>query len=462
MTVRNGPEPDRLWRRDGSVLRLVVGLSDPEHEGVLLPALEEAGDIAITARCLGADQVLACLASGPVDAVLVSTDLHRLTSGVLADLTRQHVPLVLLTPDPDSARCQSLPVVVLSSQADPGAVRQGLVAAVQGGQRSAPMRSGEPQPPAATTVPAVNDPLTGCSVIAVVSGHGSPGRTTVALNLAAALAADASTVLVDADLAGPSLAAYLDADPTRNLAMLAHANPTTSEDWERTLAQETQPLGVDHPNADLLCGVPKPELTRAVSGEFFERLLIELGRRYRYVVLDIGAEIRGAEVAVHRTALTLASQILLVASADLVGLWHARATLGLLQSQLRLDPARLHLVINRHDRRFHHSRTEIEWALGTPMAALIPYDHQRVQRALLAQRPLVDDRRGPASRALLDLAERIQGERLTLPLEHADVGEPGWRRWLPLLKRGRRDRTNPTPEQNGGLRDDHPVAARSE
>jgi Mrp family chromosome partitioning ATPase len=54
-------------------------------------------------------------------------------------------------------------------------------------------------------------------VFAVASGHGAPGRSLVAVNLAATLGAVASMVLVDADLGGSSITAYLDADPTRNV-----------------------------------------------------------------------------------------------------------------------------------------------------------------------------------------------------------------------------------------------------
>ncbi len=460
--MRNGPEPERLGQFDRGVLRLVVGLGDPEREGLLLPALEAGSEIVVVERCLGADQVLEGVGRGPVDAVLVSADLHRLTSGVLADLARLRIPLVILARDPDAEHWQALPAVVLPSQAEPEAVRQALLTAVRDGRVPSPEPGGDPERSAVTAGSGDGCPSTACSVITVASGHGSPGRTTVALNLAVALAAAAPTILVDVDLAGPSIAAYLDADPTRNLAMLAHANPTTPEDWERAISQETQPLGASHPNAALLCGVPKPELTRAVSGAFVERLVAELGRRYHYVVLDTGAEIRGSALAAHRTALALASQILLVASADLVGIWHARAALSLLRSRLSLDPDRLQLVINRHDRRFHHSRSEIEWALGTPAATLIPYDHRRVQRALLVQRPLVHDRRGPARRALLDLAERIQAGKLTLPPEPTDAGEPGWMRRLfrnPAARSRHRDPAS--PEQEGGTRDDRPAAARA-
>src|SRR5690606_21681669 len=153
----------------------------------------------------------------------------------------------ILAPDSDAEHWHALPAIVLPSQADPEAVRQGLMTAVKGEHRVSLTLREDPQRSAAVLTPADNDPSTDYSVITVASGHGSPGRTTVALNLAVALGADSPTILVDADLAGPSIAAYLDADPTRNLAMLAHANPTMPEDWERALRQETQPLRAGHP-----------------------------------------------------------------------------------------------------------------------------------------------------------------------------------------------------------------------
>src|SRR5207237_10090599 len=93
------------------------------------------------------------------------------------------------------------------------------------------------------------------ALLAVTSGYGSPGRTTLAVNLAAALGTVAPTVLVDADLVGPSVAAYLDLDPTRNLYMLAHAEPETVRDWDRALDQELQSLDPRSRQAVALCGL---------------------------------------------------------------------------------------------------------------------------------------------------------------------------------------------------------------
>jgi len=397
-----------------SPFRLAAGLGDPEREQLLLSALGSTGDIVIAERCLSADQLVASVQRGSVDAVLVAYDLHRLTGSRLDEVVQSRLPLVLLAPDPDDEQWESFPGALLPLNAEVEVVYQAILAAIRGDRpRPSPQRAAA-EAPAIKTSGTPDEPET-LSVIALASGYGSPGRTTVAVSLAAALGAVAPTVLVDADLAGPSIAAWLDADPTRNISMLAHAEPETSRDWDRAIAQEVQPLHPRSPHGVVLCGVPKPEMRSLISIRFFERLVAELRQRYRYVILDTGADVLGAEVALHRAALAQAQQILLVASPDLVGLWHTRAALGVLQNQFALGTERIALLINRHDRRYHHSRVEIEWALGLPTAAIVPYDHGSLQRALAAQRPLILEGRSQAGRALVNLAELIHGGSIVLP-----------------------------------------------
>ncbi len=443
---------------DPAPLRLAVGLGDPERERALLPALSESGEFVVAERCLAADQLLACLERAHVDAALVASCLHRLNDSVLDELARTGVPLVLLASS-GGLRGQEFSGVVLPLEADAEAVRQALVSVVRGDRpRGDPPHAKEDRRPP-EPARALSPPPTTPSTIVVASGHGSPGRTTVALNLAVALGAVAPAVLVDADLAGPSLAACLDADPTRNLFMISHAAPETPRDWERALAQETQPLASCSPHGVVLCGVPKPEMRNGVSVSFFERLVAELQQRYRYVVLDVGADLLGPEAELHRAALRLGRQLLLVASADLVGLWHARTVLGLFSSTLQIDLDRTALIINGHDRRYHHGRTEIEWALGIPTAAVIPYDHGAAQRALAAQQPLVLQRRSRAARALLDLAERVHGGIVVLPPEPRRNGRARWLGWASAL-RLRRSRSHGVAGTEGKGAPDGRYAAR--
>jgi Flp pilus assembly CpaE family ATPase len=325
------------------------------------------------------------------------------------------VPLVLLaTAIIDETWRQAGTVIPV--EASPDTIREALLTTIRGG-------SFQPNPTQArlseTAAPAPDKshPAQTLTVLAVASGHGSPGRTTIALNLAVALGAVAPTLLVDADLGGASVAAALDLDPTRNLAMLAHAAPETPRDWERGFAQETQPLVARSPQGAVLCGIPKPELRANVTARFFERLLAEARRRYRYVVVDVGTDLLGADTSLHRLTLGLADQILLVSTADLIGLWHARSSMALLRSQLGIAPGAVVLLLNRYDRRYHHGRGEIEWTLGVSAGAVIPEDHARAQRAVAAQLPLILDRQSRAGRAVLELAERIHGGQVVLPPE---------------------------------------------
>src|SRR5438309_161021 len=79
-------------------LRLAVALGDPAREREILPRLGESSPFVVTERCLSADQLLSCLQTESIDAVLVAADLHRLSERMLGEIVRTGVPLVLLAP----------------------------------------------------------------------------------------------------------------------------------------------------------------------------------------------------------------------------------------------------------------------------------------------------------------------------------------------------------------------------
>ncbi|MFN8473860.1 MAG: cellulose synthase operon protein YhjQ/BcsQ [Anaerolineae bacterium] len=434
MSQSNPAQPQRLPDPLDARWRLAVGLGDPDRERALLPALRALGDFVVVERCLAADQLLACLQGRRADAAILAFDLHRLSQGVIADLRQTRVPLVTLAPDPNQERWRSLPGVVLPLDADAAMLERALTAALRG-ERPPPAEQDEPLT-LSPTQEARSQAPPALSLIALAGGYGSPGRTTLALNLAAALGAVAPTVLVDADLNNPSLAIHLDADPTRNLSMLAHAEPDTPRAWRHALDGETQPLAARSPHAVVLCGLPKPELRSQLTLPFFERLLEHLRLRYRYVILDVGAEVHGSESALHRAALQLADHTLVIVAADLVGLRQGQRALTYLTDTLGLPHERVAIILNRHDRHRHHSRPEIEWALDRPVAGVIPYDHAAVQRALDRQQPLLLAGKSRAGRAILDLAERLHAGQVVLPPEAPSKRRFPWRLNIKKSKTG--------------------------
>jgi Flp pilus assembly CpaE family ATPase len=420
-------------------LRLALGLGDQELEQRLRPALDAADDVVVVAQSLAADQLLQVVESRQADAAVVAWSLHRLNEAVLEQLDQSGLPVVLLVPDPDDERWRARRGPVLPLDTDAATIREVVLAARRGERSQTKSRTRirpTPEPVTLKAADAAEGPPHG--IIAVAGGVGSPGRTTVAINLATALGAAAPTVLVEADLSSPALAAYLDRDPSRNLCTLAHAVRDEPRAWGAALADELQPLARQSPLAVVLCGPPKREMRTSIAPAFLERLLVELAQRYRYVVVDVGTDLLGMESAAanHRAVLASARHVLAVSASDLVGLWHARTALDQLERQLGIDRRSVGLVLNRHDSRYHHGQSEVEWHLGAPIVAVVPFDHQASQRAIVEQRPLVVDPTSRASRALISLAERMHADKLHLASEPArqERSETWWRRVLPRAR----------------------------
>jgi Flp pilus assembly CpaE family ATPase len=398
---------------DAPPVRIALGLGDQELEQRLRPALDADAEVQGTVHCLAADQVLQAVQAREVDAVVLGWGLHRLTDALVTQLEHAHLPLVLLKPQDRPAVDHASRTVVVPPEVEPPVLRQALQAAVRG-TRPQPER---PKPnverPAAPPVTPALFPLT---IIAVTGGGGSPGRTTLAVNLATALGTVASTALVDLDLSNPSVSAFLNRDPSRNVCTLAHAVRDMPSTWTAALAQELQPLHQSSPRGSVLCGLPKRELRAGVTPTFVERLLAELGQAHRYVVVDVGAELLGLEplASGHRAAIAAAQHVFVVTGPDVISLWHTRSLLHQLERDLGVEHERLSLVPNRHDSRYHHGRGEIEWHLGVPAAAVVPHDYGPVQRAVAEQRPVVTDPSSRAGRAIVGLAERIHEGRVRM------------------------------------------------
>lgn len=415
--------------------RLLVGLGDARRELVVLAALDEREEFA-TEVCVHAADLLARARSGDLDLALLSSDLPGLGRDEVTELARSPVGArtALLTTDPTARRWAGLGLAaILPLEATPDEIRTTLVGLARSDGPVKDRARATAAPPAVTSGAkrtATNTPFV---VLAVASGAGSPGRSTVALGLAAALGAVVPTVLVDADLSGPSLAALLDADPRRNLFQLAYARPGGREEWSEALTRALQPLGPRSPHGRLLCGLATPAMRVGVAPGFLGELLGELRARFRHVILDLGPGPMGVDAALHCAVLALADQILLVTTPDIVDLARAQVALAELARHPGVEDGRIALIVNRHDRRLHPGRREIEWGLDRLVAAILPHDHGGVARARRDRRPVVLDRRSRVGRAVLELAGRIHGGTIVLP---PDAGRARWRRLLDRLSSG--------------------------
>lgn len=172
-------------------------------------------------------------------------------------------------------------------------------------------------------------------LVAVWGGAGSPGRTTVAVHLAGAVASRRSEVLLlDGDVWAPSVAQRLGVDDARGLVHAA-----------RAASREEDPLDgttVRTPLHAVMPGLARPDLWPEVGEEAFAAVLDAACARFEQVVVDLGAPIEEDEALsfdrvpfrrnlVTRAVLERADRVVLVVGGDPIGIrrgLHAFDALG--------------------------------------------------------------------------------------------------------------------------------------
>lgn len=375
----NGPRP-----------RILLGVRNPEYERQLLTALS-AGGFDVAGRCLDGPSLVA--QANQVDAVLASADLHRLTFDSLEVVRGTGTPVVVLVESSEIAQFEGLAYLVPAASNGTDIVAA-LRAAIQRGVMREATPATERQAEDSAAIPLAQ----GGQVLALVSGKGAPGTTTLAIGLASALGQEGSrVVLVDADLRGGGAAPYLDLDPRRGLIGLTVGPPT-----DGLVGAELQEAS----GFSVLAGIERPEMRDRVTAEQLVTALSVLRQRFEVTVVDVGQLLSGiasdAATAVTRSG----DQVLVITTADLTGLWNTRHCLRYLQESLGLPRERLALVINRHASRHEYGATEVERALGVRVLATIPDDRKAAMRAVREQLPLTAAG-GPAARHVHAMAAEL-------------------------------------------------------
>ena len=387
-------------------------------ESQLVAALEATAGYAVARRCADLAELVAAAAAGLGEVALVSADLRGLDRTALGELAAHGVQVAGVIAPGDEAgerRLRQLGLVaVLSSDVDAPGLEDALDP-LTASPATDDQRVGLPSAPAGL-VAAEGGPGRRGRVIAVWGPTGAPGRSMLALNLAAELALTTPTLLVDCDTHGSSLSqalGLLDEAPGMAAAARAADQGTLDLLALARLAPEVTP------GLRVLTGIPRAErwteLRAAAVGH-----VLDLGRDLAScVVVDCGFSIEDDEelsydtLAPRRNAATLsalesADDLLVVGSADPVGLQRlVRAV-----QDLRAVPAPApRVVVNRVRASSVGSHPErrigeaLERFAGMDDLTYLPWDQAALDGAMLAGRSLVEF--APQSalrRAIADLA----------------------------------------------------------
>jgi Flp pilus assembly CpaE family ATPase len=415
---------------------VLTAVSDAVWEAQLVRAFER-GDLGVVVvrRCVDLADLLATASTGQARAVLLSADLRRLDRDALGRLAQAGVAVVgLVAPGDDEAerRLRQLGVRhVLPADSAPEATAAAVVLAVGPAvEATAGERLAVADTRAALDVPSAAPPpepprLSGNGrVVAVWGPAGAPGRTTVAVHLAAELAArDCSVLLVDADVYGGVVAQVLGLlDEAPGLAAAARLANSGALDLT-SLASLARTVT---PTLRVLSGIARADRWPELRPTALE-VVLELARSLVAVtVVDCGFSLEQDEELAYDTSaprrngatlavLAAADTVVAVGAADPVGL--QRLVRGLAELREAVPGVQPRVVVNRLRASAvpgdaeREVRTALARYAGVTDLDVVPLDVAALDGAVAGGRTLAEAAPGsPARAALSALAASLLGQ----------------------------------------------------
>lgn len=412
--------------------------------------------VTVDRRCADLAELIAAAQTTRADAALVIGSTEQLTAAVLTRLRDQGLSVVVVSDvAAERTRLTALGVVSFDDEAHPDQLAQALAeqqpANSSGSEEHpgdsphqdgfthlmetngllddadpedvAPTLMGEEQPPSANGL---------AGMTAVWGAAGSPGRTTVAVNMAAELAlSGARTMLIDADTYASAVAVHLGLmQESAGLAQACRAADLGRLD-PAALAAAATTVMLGTSRLAVLTGLPQSDRWTEVRAPALELVLAQVRADYDHIIVDTAPWIEhDDELALDssgtaaqrngatRTVLSHADTVLAVGGSDPVGfsrLIKAVQELAeslpqapdpqVIVSQLRKE------VIGRSPRR-QLSDAWAQLGYAGSIRSFLPWDQQACDLALRAGEVLAESsrssplRRQIASLAGVDLAPR--------------------------------------------------------
>ena len=246
-------------------------------------------------------------------------------------------------------------------------------------------------------VPAAEDSPARGRLVTVFSAKGGCGKTTLATNLAAALAdrGRREVCLVDLDLAFGDVAIALQLFPAHTIA---DAVPLQESLDMQAL---TSLLTPHSPGLTTLVAPIEPGTAESIPASLVAKILDLLKQQFDYVIVDTPPAFDDHVLA----AFDQSEMVALLATLDIPALKNLKLTLETLDL-LNYPRERWRLVLNRADSKVGLALNEVEKTLKAPIVAQIPSSRD-VPASINRGVPIVlDDAKHPVSTAIKLFAER--------------------------------------------------------
>ena len=242
-------------------------------------------------------------------------------------------------------------------------------------------------------------------LIAILSGKGGTGKTSVCAGVATALAADGQKVLcIDCDVGLRNLDISLAMSDSGALSFL----DVCRGDYELSQAAE-------HPDFPGLFFLTAPTNCQAdaIDPQQFGQFVRQAKQQYDFVLLDAPA---GVEAGFRLTA-AVADRCIVVTGSGPAAIRDACRVGELLEL---MEKTNVRLVVNRVSHRLVSAMStnvdDVMDQAGLPLLGVVPEDHHVTQAAAVGRPLLMEYSRSAASQACRRIAKRLQGEPVPITL----------------------------------------------
>lgn len=238
----------------------------------------------------------------------------------------------------------------------------------------------------------------GEAMVVAVTGHkGGAGTTTIAINLAVALAemSRERCALVDLGRPFPDVGNFLDQDTTYDLYDVLHNVESLDQSFCKRIMQ---PYG---PNLEILHGISDFKEQDSLHLEGLGKIFTILKGLYRYIVVDLGHLFDDLFFQVFREA----DLVLMLTELNVPNFRNLRKLWPLLRDW-DLGRRKVKVVVNRHHKAHDLGIRELEKILEGPPFAILPNDFLPLIEAINQGVPL--SKVGPRSKLYLGLKEMSQ------------------------------------------------------
>jgi pilus assembly protein CpaE len=290
-------------------------------------------------------------------------------------------------------------VVIVAARMDPGLMLEAMRAGVN--EWIAEPLSASELSAAIERVTSARPATVHGQVFAFIGAKGGVGTTTIAINVATALARaveDERTLLMDFHLAYGDAAVFLGAEPRFSVADAMENTHRLDESFFQSLVVQSKSSGVS-----LLASAE-----RAVGSVDLRRIATLLqfaATHYRYTLLDVPR----SEAAV-LDALEGVATILIVANQELATVRNAGRIAAALRQRYGKD--RVKIVISRYDKQAEIGTEDVERVVGSPVKYTVPSDYRTALNSLNKGRPAALDRDSKLTAAFQAIAFDLAGIRV--------------------------------------------------